>query len=121
MKKAIVVSVAALFTLSACATAPKDIAPTYVSPVLYQNLSCGQLGEEAARVSTVAAVASGAQNSQAGTDAAMVAAGLIIFWPAVFFIGGDKQTAAEIARLKGEMVAIEAANRDGNCGLVFQS
>lgn len=106
--------------VSGCATNPNDIAPAYVSPVLYQNLSCEQLGQEAVRVSQAAAVATGAQQSQAGKDATMVGISLILFWPAAFFIGGDKGNAAEVARLKGEMQAIEQANIAKNCGIQFQ-
>ena len=112
------VAVAAL--LSACATNPKDIAPAYVSPVLYEKLSCDQLAAEAQRVSSAAAAASGQQQSQAGRDAAMVGVSLVLFWPALFFIGGDKGAAAEIARLKGEMQAIEQANIAKNCGMEFR-
>jgi len=118
MKK-LFASAAVLALVSGCATSPKDIAPAYVSPVLYQNLSCQQLAAEAQRVSAAAATAAGAQQSQAGKDAAMVGVSLILFWPAAFFIGGDKANAAEVARLKGEMQAIEQANIAKHCGIQF--
>lgn len=105
--------------LAGCATSPKDIAPAYVSPILYQNLTCDQLAQEAARVSQAAAVASGAQEQQASKDVAMTTIGVVLFWPSLFFIGGDKGNAAEIARLKGEMQAIEHANISKNCGMQF--
>jgi hypothetical protein len=104
-----------------CATAPRDIAPAYVSPVLYQNLTCQQLAGEAARVSQAAAAASGQQSDQQGRDAVAVTAAVVLFWPALFFVQGDKANAAEIARLKGEMQAIEQANIAKNCGIKFQS
>jgi hypothetical protein len=107
--------------LAGCATSPKDIAPAYVSPVLYQNLSCEQLGQEAARVSAAAQTASGQQQSQANKDAAMVTVGVILFWPSLFFVGGDKGSAAELSRLKGEMQAIEQANISKNCGIRFRA
>ncbi len=107
--------------LAACATSPKDIAPAYVSPVLYQNLSCDQLAAEAMRVSQAAAVATGQQSSQQGRDAVATTVGIVLFWPALFFIGGDKGNAADIARLKGEMQAIEQANIAKGCGIQFQS
>jgi hypothetical protein len=115
------IAVAALAALvSGCATSPKDIAPSYVSPILYQNLTCDQLAQEAARVSQAAAAATGAQANQAGKDAAMMGVGLVLFWPSLFFIGGDKGNASEVARLKGEMQAIEQANISKNCGMQFQ-
>ena len=113
-------AVAATALLAGCATSPKDIAPAYVSPVLYQNLSCQQLAAEAARVAAAAAAATGAQQQQASKDATMVGVGMILFWPAMFFVGGDKGNAAEVARLKGEMQAIEQANIQKNCGIQFQ-
>jgi hypothetical protein len=51
---------------------------------------------------------------------ALTAATIIIFWPAAFFIQGDRQTAAEVARLKGEMEALESASIKKNCGIQFR-
>jgi hypothetical protein len=113
------VTIAACAALAGCATSPKDIASSYVSPILYQNLSCDQLSQEALRVSNAAAVATGQQQNQANKDAAMMTVGMILFWPSLFMIGGDKGNAAEVARLKGEMQAIEQANIAKNCGLKF--
>ena len=105
--------------LAGCATRPKDIAPAYVSTVGYSNMSCSQLRDEAASVSAHAAQAMGQQDKQASKDAAMVGVSLVLFWPAAFFVGGDKTGAADIARLKGEMQAIEDVNRRKNCGIRF--
>lgn len=121
MLRTIAVTAAVAAVLSGCATSPKDIAPAYVSPILYQSLSCDQLAQEAARVSSAAAVATGAQQKQASSDAVMVGVSAIVFWPAMFFIGGDKGNATEIARLKGEMQAIEQANIQKNCGIQFSA
>lgn len=114
-------SVALTLVLAGCATSPKDIAPTYVSPVLYQNLTCQQLSAEAARVSQEAATATGQQTQQQGRDAAAVAVGAVLFWPALFFIGGDKGNAAQIANLKGQRQAIEQASIAKSCGIVFSN
>ena len=112
-------SACALIVVSGCATNPKDIAPNYVSPVLYQNLTCEQLAQEAQRVSNAAASATGAQQSQATKDGVATGVAIVLFWPALFFIGGDKQTAAQVAQLKGEMQAIEQANISKGCGITF--
>jgi hypothetical protein len=34
-------------------------------------------------------------------DGVATAAAIVIFWPAAFFVGGDKQTAAELSQMKG--------------------
>jgi uncharacterized lipoprotein YajG len=106
--------------LAGCATNPKDIEAAYVSPIPYQAMSCEQLAAEAGRVSNAAAVATGQQQSQANKDTAAMAVSLIVFWPAIFFVGGDKANAAEVARLKGEMKAIEETSTAKSCGIQFQ-
>ena len=115
---AALVAVLPLF-LAGCATNPNNIAAAYVSPVPYQAMSCDQLRGEAARVSSAAAVASGAQKAQANNDAVAMGVSLVLFWPAIFFVGGDKGNAAEVSRLKGEMNAIEQANITKGCGIQF--
>jgi hypothetical protein len=86
----------------------------------YESWNCRQLAEEAQRISHHAAAAAGAQDSQVTKDAVATTVGVIVFWPALFLIGGDKQTAAELARLKGEMDAIEQTSIRKRCGIQFQ-
>lgn len=63
---------------------------------------------------------SGAQDKQRTNDGLATAAAVVIFWPAAFFVGGDKQTAAELAQMKGQMVAVEQASNAKKCGIQFQ-
>ncbi len=106
--------------LSSCASKPQDIEAAYVSPTFYESLSCDRLREEATAVSARAIAASGAQQKKADNDAVAVGVGLVLFWPALFFAKGDGASAAEVARLKGEMKAIEAASIKNNCGIRFE-
>lgn len=106
--------------LGGCASASSDIAPMYVSPVVYQSYTCQQLALEAQGISTRAATLSGAQDSQRTKDGLVTAAAIVVFWPAAFFVGGDKQTAAELANMKGQMVAIEQASIQKKCNIQFQ-
>jgi hypothetical protein len=106
--------------LGGCASAASDIAPSYVSPVAYQSYTCQQLALEAQGISTRAATLSGAQDSQRTKDGLVTAAAIVVFWPAAFFVGGDKQTAAELANMKGQMVAIEQASIAKKCNIQFQ-
>jgi len=107
-------------TVAGCATRAENISAAYVSPIQYQSFTCAQLQEEAARVSARAVVASGAQDQKANNDAVATGVGVILFWPALFFIKGDAASAQEIAQLKGDMDAIEQANIQKKCGLQFQ-
>jgi hypothetical protein len=103
-----------------CASKSNDIAASYVSPLQYDTFNCRQLAEEAQRVSQRAAVAAGVQDQKATNDAVATTVGVIVFWPALFFIGGDKGNAAELARLKGEMDAIEQTSIRKSCGIQFR-
>lgn len=106
--------------LAGCATAPKDISPTYVSTLQYQSLSCKQLQIEAQNVSNAAAVAVGAQQRKANNDNVAMGVGLIVFWPALFFMKGNGADAAQVGQLKGQMQAIESVSNEKHCGIVFQ-
>jgi hypothetical protein len=120
MKKLILVP-ALLLAVSACATAPKDITPTYVSTLQYQNLTCAQLQTEAQNVSNAAMAASGAQQKKADGDNVAMGVGLIVFWPALFFMKGNGTDANAVAQLKGQMQAIQSVSDAKKCGITFQS
>src|ERR1700751_2018114 len=112
--------VALTAALAGCASSSADITPAYVSPVTYQSFTCQQLGLEAQSISTRAAALSGAQDSQRTKDGVATAAAIVIFWPAAFFVGGDKQTAAELGQMKGQMVAVEQASIAKKCNIQFE-
>lgn len=105
--------------LAGCATRATDVAPAYVSPLAYDAFSCPQLRDEASRISVRAVAATGAQNQRAANDAVATGISLVLFWPAVFLVRGDGPQAAELARLKGEMEAIEQVSIRKNCGIEF--
>ena len=106
--------------LTGCATSPENISAAYVSPLQYDTYSCPQLREEATRVSMRAAQAIGEQSDKATRDAVVTTVSAVVFWPALFFVKGDGASAVEVARLKGEMQAVEQASIRKNCGITFQ-
>lgn len=114
MKTTLTAAMIAATTLSACATAPEAVAPSYVSTTAYSGMSCRALNAEAQNVSRALAAATGRQQQAASNDAAMTAVSLILFWPAAFFIKGD-DAAPELARIKGEAQAINAAAKAKGC------
>lgn len=75
---------------------------------------------EAQNVSAAAAAATGAQEKKANGDKVAMGVGLIIFWPALFFMKGDGADANQVAQLKGQMNAIQAVNDAKHCGIQFQ-
>jgi hypothetical protein len=107
-------------TAAGCASRSEDVAASYVSPTAYSSYSCRELSAEAQRVSGASAAASGAQDSQRTKDVVATTAAVVIFWPAAFFVGGDNAQTAELARLKGQMQAIENASIQRKCGINFR-
>jgi hypothetical protein len=63
---------------------------------------------------------SGQQDDKRTSDAVMTGVAVVVFWPALFALEGDGQTAAELARLKGELEAVEKASIQKNCGIQFR-
>jgi hypothetical protein len=103
-----------------CASKSSDITPAYVSPISYQSYTCQQLSQEAQAVSARAAQVSGAQDQKRSNDQIATGVAVVVFWPAAFLVGGDGPLAAELAQLKGQMVAIEQASVQKKCGIQFQ-
>jgi hypothetical protein len=101
--------------LAGCSTASKDISSTYVSPMQYQPYDCEQLTMEAQRIHTRAIELGGRLDQAASNDKAIMGVGLILFWPALFALGGTKQQEAEFARLKGEYDAVQQAAMQKKC------
>ncbi|MGI9476177.1 MAG: hypothetical protein ACR2PI_05705, partial [Hyphomicrobiaceae bacterium] len=74
----------------------------------------------AQRVSSNAATAAGVQDEKATSDAVATGVAIVLFWPAAFLVsGGDGQTAAELAKLRGQMEAIEQASIKRRCSIKF--
>lgn len=105
----------ALLLQFGCATAPDAIAPAPVSPAQYSQLDCAALAAEHARVSSSLRDAQGVQAGQAERDSGSVAAAFSLFTPIIMAVGGNGSMAGEVARLKGEKIAIEAANSRKTC------
>ncbi|MEO9341020.1 hypothetical protein ABFT80_26860 [Mesorhizobium sp. SB112] len=119
MNYKIAVTMSVAVAVAGCAPKAENIAGTYTPVALYENLSCQQLVTEARIVSNRAHDAVRLQNRHRVEDEVAITAGVIIFWPALFFTHGTDATAGQVAQLRGEMQAIEAASAANNCGIVF--
>lgn len=104
--------------LAGCSTASKDISSTYVSPMQYQSYDCNQLTMEAQRIQIRVVELGGRLDQAASNDKAIMGVGVILFWPALFALGGTKQQEAEFARLKGEYDAVQQAAIEKKCSLL---
>jgi hypothetical protein len=111
-------AMAAALALAGCAKSAASIDASYVSPLAYQAHNCDALAAEYATLKRRAAETFAKQDRVSGNDDVAMGVGLVLFWPALFFIDSSDHK-HEVARLKGEIQAVEdAANRKGCTGLV---
>lgn len=102
--------------LVACASKSDNISAAYVSPLQYQGYNCNQIRAEMSRISRRVNEVAGVQDSHASKDSVALGVGMVLFWPALFFmIGKDKEE--ELSRLKGEYEALEQAAIQKDCNV----
>ena len=115
-KKLLVYTISLSFLIS-CSNSSKDIVATYVSPQQYSNYDCDQIRAEMQRVAGKVRTLTGQLDKNSENDKVATGVSLILFWPAVFFLGGTKEEEAEYARLKGEYEALEKVSILKKCSL----
>lgn len=105
-----ILALSATSILAGCATRPDEITPSYTSKFEYKDYSCDQMTEEAQRISDRANDAYGLQRKQRSRDQINSTVGVLFFPVSFLFIQGDGPKAVEVARLKGQMDALEQAS-----------
>lgn len=78
-------------------------------------MTCPQLFDERTRIGRSLEDATGVQSAHAQHDATTVGVALFMFTPIVAAVRGDSSMAAEVARLKGEKIAIGQAIASNGC------
>lgn len=108
--------------IGACTTRPASIAPTSVSPILYDGADCARLANEAMQVDQKITLLSADLESSADADAAIVALGFLL-WPIWFATAatGGAAKEQELGSLKGQREAIQSASVNKKCGLNMQA
>jgi hypothetical protein len=114
MKKSIISTLIASFIISGCATSARNVPASYVPSLSYQNSDCSQLNAEAARIQAKLLETGGQLDKAADNDVIIAGVALLVFWPAVFFLGNKTQEAA-YGRLKGDYDAINKAAIEKKC------
>jgi len=100
-----------------CASSSDKVSSSYVSPLQYASLTCDQLKPELLRVNTQLVKVSGVQDQVASKDSVAMGVGLVLFWPALFFLAAGDDQRAEVANLKGQYEALESAAIHKNCDI----
>lgn len=112
----ILITLAAVL-ITGCAANSKKITAQYVSPAQYKNHSCQEMYSELERINARVAELTGTIDERASGDKAKVAIGVLLFWPALFFVGDNEQDRAEFSRLKGESEALQEAGASKGCDM----
>jgi hypothetical protein len=112
MKKA---AIATALVVCGCASSADEVAPVYISSNEYADFTCDQLNEEYNMVRSQVAHMSDAQDDQASQDAFVTATGVVLFWPALFFVEGDGRETEQLAQAKGREERLRAMLRERNC------
>ncbi|MBT3047659.1 MAG: metal ABC transporter ATP-binding protein [Candidatus Thiodiazotropha sp. (ex Lucina pensylvanica)] len=116
MKRFFLTGLIGVTLIAGCASKPTEIQSTYVSPLEYRDYDCTQISMELTRVNRRTNQLHGELDEKASGDSAQMAIGMLLFWPALFFLeGGDGPQAAEYAQLKGEFDALEKAAIKKEC------
>lgn len=117
-------TIAALTFLSVagCASNPDKIDAAYVSPLKYKDFDCDQIALEMDYVGQRTTKLYSRLKKEHGKDQAQMGVGLVLFWPALFFLeGGDGPEAAEYAQLKGEFEALRENSVQKRCQIESKS
>ena len=121
MKNVVSLAAICLIVLVNCAKRPDQIAPSMVPASNYMAYDCVAIHNEAVQVTDVLNNMSGAQNKQATADAWLTGAGIVLFWPALFFTSGTlgpDDHSTEISTLKGQAEALRIAYQSHGCDRV---
>lgn len=115
MRKKVALMTGMAVLMGACSNTSKNISGEYVSPIQYQGYDCEQLAQESQRI-LIRVKQLGVRLDQAAeNDKALGVVGAVLFWPALFALGGTKQQEAEYARLKGEYDAVSSMQIQKKC------
>tara|TARA_B100001057_G_scaffold483596_1_gene560568 strand:+ start:225 stop:635 length:411 start_codon:yes stop_codon:yes gene_type:complete len=120
MKKILSMALCMNILLIGCAAGASEISAAYVSPAKYSGYDCDQINLERDSVERRVNELYYAVEQRAKNDKVSMGVGMVLFWPALFFLKGDSPEAAEYARMKGEYEAIQAVAIQKKCDIRFE-
>lgn len=110
IKNAIFIGVASLYFLSGCASSPKEIQPSFVSPLQYKDYNCDQIVEEMSYVNRETVKLYTHLAEKAKKDKWIAGSSVFLYGIPLLFLEGDNNyQATEYAQLKGEYRALQKA------------
>lgn len=103
--------------LSGCSSAKKasEISAAYVPASRYNNMTCGQLVNEAEALRRVTPALEAAVNTHRSQQTGVEVVTWILFWPAAFALDKGEQQSNQLAQARGELQAIQQALLFNGC------
>ncbi len=104
--------VAGVMFLSSCASPPKNILPTYVDPLQYEQYDCSQIGSEMESVTRELNQIYIAVKNASNRDGWFMMGALLITGPLALVpaVIDDTEATVQFAQLQGELEALEKAS-----------
>jgi hypothetical protein len=96
--------------LGACATKPERVQPLHISPLVYKTKSCEEIAQLMITNNTALTVTTDMQKRARRRDTIGV---ITLGLPMGSITGKDRES--ELARLKGEKIALEQAAQEKSC------
>ena len=120
MKQAAFASIFVLtMVLSACATHPDKIDPMVQPTTVYNEWTCERISLALIGNENELKRYVDNQQSKRTWDNVKMTAGLVLFWPTLFFIDGDGYDANKIAELRGEREALQKVAERERCDTFY--
>jgi len=117
-KKLALVVLSASFWMQGCTTSSKNVPANYVPPAQYQGYTCAQLGVELQSAQARMEVISEQLDEKASKDQLVGVVGAVVFFPALFLLGGSSQLEIDYAGLLGRVEAMRQTAFQKKCATI---
>tara|TARA_B100001059_G_C17491643_1_gene406636 strand:+ start:136 stop:489 length:354 start_codon:yes stop_codon:yes gene_type:complete len=107
----------ALLTVFSCSTAQKsgEVQAARISIAPYLSMDCKSLATEQNSLLNQARSLGAQVDSEYDSDKGLEVVTWILFWPAVFWMDGNAEAAGQLSSLKGQLEAVQEAQKINKC------
>ncbi len=107
----------ALISVFGCSTAQKsgDVQAARISIAPYLSMDCKSLATEQNSLLDQARALGAQVDSEYDSDKGLEVVTWVLFWPAVFWMDGNAESAGRLSSLKGQLEAVQEAQKINKC------
>ena len=115
MKKIIILLT--LFAVFSCSTAQKsgEVQAARISVAPYLSMDCKALTTEQNSLLNQARALGAQVDSEFDSDKGLEVVTWVLFWPAVFWMDGNAESAGQLSSIKGQLEAVQEAQKINKC------